>query len=127
MSDFPLKRGDTLILETSIKNDDGSAFDLTGCKVIFTMKRSITDVDFAALAQVSTTSSAPVGGGVVITSPPQNGQCVITVPSAATAGKLPDNEVVLIYDIEVIDTLGRVFTTEDGTVTVDADVTRAIT
>lgn len=125
MPRFNFRRGDTIKLRSQIFGSDKKPLDLTGCKVWFTLKYRVQDSDAAALAQVTTDSSVPVGGGVTILDA-KNGQIGIRVPPAATSG-LADQTWELPYDIQVKDPTEDIATAETGTIIIDADVTRAIT
>ena len=119
-------RGDTIAFTVRVFADEhGHApFDLTGAKVWSTLKVQLSDTDAAALSQVSTAGPPPgpgVPGGVVVTDAP-NGRVLVQHPQSATLG-LPAAVQRLYVDVQVLDALGRTWTVDWGTVTVEPDVT----
>jgi hypothetical protein len=90
-----------------------------------TLKRTVSDPDQLAVAQVtSQPSSAPAGGGISVVSAAA-GQGTVTVPAIATRA-FPDGVVRLVYDVQGQDTSGQIWTVETGTVVVRPDVTSSI-
>jgi hypothetical protein len=120
-------RGDTLVIDYSVKTDalsiptleSGGAFNLTGCKLWFTGKRNVVLAD--NLADFSLTST-PVSG-IVIASV-VGGLVRVTLPPTATR-LLPDGPMIMLYDLQILDSLGRVTTLEIGELTVSPDITRS--
>lgn len=122
--DLEIHRGDTSIFNVDAKRPDPSnpslllPINMTAGKAWFTAKRSVTDVDASAAIALSTATA-----GVAILNA-LGGQLQVTIPAAATVA-LPDDSVVLVYDVQVKDAAGVVTTVQWGKLTVDADVTRA--
>lgn len=124
---IPMYRGDTLEMSVQARRVDPRSgailpYNLTGAKVWITIKRAVDDGDTAALAQVSTVSSTPVGGSVTIDPAPESGWLDIVVPPAATLA-LPAVEQWLVYDVQLLDQLGRVKTILKGRIQILPDVT----
>jgi len=123
-------RGDSIEMAVQVKRADPRTgavlpYNLTSAKVWITIKRDSGDLDTVAIAQVSTTSSSPVGGTVTIASPPESGWVDIVVPSAATVS-LPAVEQWLVYDIQVRDQSAIIKTVARGRIRVLPDVTMAV-
>lgn len=129
MSAFQSSRGDTWTLKVQVTQlPDGApdgAFgvpvNITGYKIYFTVKRYITDPDAYAVFQ---SNSADLTNNVTITDA-LNGKVTCKMPSSKTVN-FPDGQVVLLYDVAVIDLAGNVSTVDSGTVTIVPDVTRAV-
>lgn len=118
MSDLQMYRGDNFVLEVQVAKN-GIRQDITGWFMWFTAKYAYPDPDSCAVTQRTTTD------GIVFTDP-ANGKATITVPPLATRN-FPDGRVTLVYDVQVKDLSGAIWTVESGTLTVAPDVTRAIT
>ena len=93
--------------------------DLTGFRIWFTAKTTYVDPDLRAVAQLDNLAI----GGVTVTNAVQ-GIAIVNMPAIKTAG-FPDAAVMLYYDIQTKDGAGNIKTTENGSVTVFPDVTRA--
>jgi hypothetical protein len=119
-------RGDTLTIDVHCEKPDPATgvllpINLTGAKVWFTAKRFVTDDDLHAKVQVSTT-----GGGVVVVNAP-GGVARVTVPAGSTAPPvLPDDPIDLAYDVQVLEASGALTTVQRGTLTVNPDITLAL-
>lgn len=119
------RRGDTFVLDVQVKRVltagcDAVPVDITGWMMWFTAKFYFEDYDSQAVTQ---RTSAPLGG--IVFTEPSIGKAQITVPSSATLG-FPDAEVKLVYDVQVKDLVGNIFTVEVGEWLVRPDVTRTI-
>lgn len=125
MAKFTFKRGDTIKLTTQILGANGAPLDLTGAKVWWTMKRSFSDLDASAIAQVTTVSSTPPGGGITVTNAAE-GRIAIKCPAEATS-ELTAATHEFVYDIQVKDAVGDIATAETGEIKIEPDVTRATT
>lgn len=91
--------GDTWDLTATILDERGGPFDLTGCTVLFTLKRKSDTAanDNAALCKLST------GSGIVVADP-TSGVAAITVPASVTA-QLSTNRYK--YDVRVVNAGGE--------------------
>jgi hypothetical protein len=116
MASLTMYRGDTLILDCAVTAAGGGAQDLTGCTLTMTAKRSKNDADSAAVFQLTSPS-----GGIVIDSPASLGTGVITVSPSDTADLTRDTK--LVYDVQIEDGSGNIYTSETGTLNVTLDVT----
>jgi hypothetical protein len=118
----PIKRGDdrSLTITATYPADHANAgdpYDLTGDKVVwFTAKRHLSDADEDAVILKET------GEGISVLSPTNTAR--VQIDAADTVG-LPDQEIVLQFDVQVKDGT-EVITIADGTLSVLPDVTRRI-
>lgn len=117
MATYTAYRGDTFSLSLSFTLD-AVAYDLTGATVWFTIKSTYAALlDTTALVQKST------GNGITNVSAPAG--TAVLVASAADMNTLPVNRK-LLYDIQIVDSTGKVYTTELGTITILPEVTRSV-
>jgi len=115
-------RGDSFVFDVQVLQDDGcSPQNITGWTAWFTAKEHYAVPDATASIRLGTASPLT---GIVITSPTE-GKLEIVVPPQSTVN-FPDTTMCLVYDVQVKDGAGRVFTVELGTLSVRPDVTRAI-
>lgn len=105
-------RGDSAQFLLTVKNKDGSPFDLTGWAITMTAKKKKTDV--SPFFQIGT-----VSGDIVIRAPATGGLADITIPQASTTPLTSDT--TLFFDIEVTKALLR-FTVDSGTLFIRYDV-----
>lgn len=117
-----LLRGDTSrVLLRATKLDpltaDMVAINLTGASVQFTAKRQVVDLDELALMRLTTEN-----GGVVVARASE-GIAVAVVPATAFAS-LPDDDLPVLFDAQVVEASGEVTTFMRGTIVVVPDVTR---
>lgn len=122
MADLQMFRGDSTefvvpILRNGIPIDVGTLQNAW-----FTGKLAYAYAD--NLAIISRTL-VPVGG-ISLIAPTSLGQLLVIMDPLQTRG-LPDGPVKLVYDCQVKDAAGLIFTVDAGTLTVLPDVTRAIT
>lgn len=111
-------RGDTNRFEISVTSDlDGSVVDLTGASVWFTLKKSRDDTDENKIFQKT------VGAGVLIADP-AGGVVRVTIEASDSVSLSPLR--LYAYDLQVKTATNDIFTPISGTVSVVADVTRAI-
>jgi hypothetical protein len=54
--DLTWTRGDSGRLDVTVKESDGTAYDLTGCTLFLTVKNALTDADSAAVIRKEVTS-----------------------------------------------------------------------
>jgi len=113
---FTITRGDTYKENWVIKDESGTPINITGGKLYFTLKNSVSDPDPGALQLTSAT-----GEGITITDAP-NGAATMTMTSAQTAAL---NVQTYYYDIQYKSSSGEIFTLARGTMTVESDVTQS--
>jgi hypothetical protein len=116
MTDLTIYRGDTVKLNVAV-TAGGAVFNLTGCTVWFTVKNQYSDPDNQSVFQKSTTN-----GGITITDAP-NGLCQVTIANADTSGE-PDTKVMLLWDCQVKDASGNIYTVNSGNLIILPDVTK---
>jgi len=114
MTDFSIFRGDTVSLDVTV-TASGSAYNLTGCSMWFTAKQRYSDLDAAAVFQKST------GSGITITSP-TFGQATVVISPSDTSG-LSNVKQLLLYDLQVKDASGNIYTVASGNLVVYPEVT----
>lgn len=119
--DLTVKRGNTIVLDLVITNPDGSDRDITGAKVWFTVKRFKSEPDADALIRKGNAHSSLTG--ITLTAPATGGVQIVTEPSETD--ELPD-DFRAWYDVQILETSGRVSTPFEGYLTVAADITRAV-
>ena len=110
---FKSFRGDTLAIDLAVTLG-GTAFDLTGSTLFFTLKRKITDLDADALVQCQT-------GDRLTHTNAAGGLATLRLPAADTA-PMPLN-IPLVADIQVKTAAGEIYTVASGKITFSADVT----
>ena len=91
-------RGADYTINVTITNSDGTAYDLTGCKVYFTMNTSSTP------PSDGTDTTAALQASVSSFSTPTTGIASINVPHSSTATLA---ETTYYYDIKLIDATGN--------------------
>lgn len=124
-----MTRGDSLIFDVNVvKASAGggtSPQDITGWFLWCTLKRTYSDPDQLAVAQVTTApSSVPAGGSLVIVLAVA-GQARVSIPPIATRG-FPDGPTTIVYDVQGRDPAGNIYTIEPGDIVVSPDVTNSI-
>lgn len=108
-------RGDTYIFDSAVVLN-GEAVDITGCSFRVTAKYSYTEDDAEA---VFIKTSNPVDGITILSAP--DGSLRTQLAPADTNG-LPSHQVDLVYDLQMLDATGNVFTLQRGILTVVPDV-----
>lgn len=112
-----MRRGDSRDPTCTVTNADGSAYDLTGAKIWFGAKSQHSLADGSAeIFKVSTTSGHIDVSGNVIT---------IHILPADTVS-MPNRDVRLYYEVQILTTGGKVYTVDSGHLTVLADVVKAV-
>ena len=108
-------QGNSVDIDTAIVHGDTNApYDITNCKIWFTVKNFFTDPDSAALLQVTTNT------GITIISP-ANGLATITLLPTQTQ-LLPTN-INLHCDVQIRTPQGKVYTVWIDTLVVNDKVT----
>lgn len=108
-------RGDTKVLTITVTRD-GQPYDLTGHTLWLTAKRTPTDADSAAVFQLSTTA-----GGITITNAAGGVARAEIAPTHTES--LPAVVNRLVYDVQIADGTGGVYTVASGELVVRPDVT----
>jgi hypothetical protein len=114
-------RGDSATFQSTISNLGISG--LTGSSMWFTVKYAYTDIDAAKIL------SKTVGNGITIVQAGGsgiNGIVNISINPADTAN-VPEQQITLVWDLQMKDTNGVVTTVDKGTLVVSPDVTQATT
>lgn len=111
-------RGDSTIFYVTC-TEDGAAVDLTGCKLWFTVKRNLSDLDVDAIIRRTTDTAM----GIVVATP-QTGIAVITLDPVQTVTLL--RAETLFWDIQVRTFAGLINTAASGLMDVALDVTRGM-
>jgi hypothetical protein len=109
-------RGDTRVININALQADGiTPLDLTGSKVYFTLNASNTPTDdtSAALQKTTITHIAPTLG-----------QTSITINPTDTQTLIPQS---YFYDIQILDTNGRVTSIKKDVFIINSDITRTNT
>lgn len=113
-----ITRGDTTTLNVSCFQTDGvTPLNITGYTLWFTAKYVVADADPGVFQKTTT------AGGITITNAAGGIATVSLVPTdtSSLAG------VVLLWDLQGKDPSGNITTLASGTLTITADITRAIT
>ncbi len=118
MSTLTMFHGDTPTFSATISNLSSSG--LAGCELWMTAKRAATDPDSAAVFQKPNASWVIDQTGNASTP----GIAHVQLANADTAS-LPLYPVALVYDIQLKDASGDIYTIDSGTLTVTPDVTQA--
>lgn len=106
-------RGDDINLNLTFKDQDGTAINITGFKVYFTVKRRLGDGDSAALLSADVTShTQPVLGKTIVLLAHSNTDDI--------------SEGTYYYDLQLKDTGGNISSTKRGVFNVVEDVTKRI-
>lgn len=120
MSDLSMYRGDDDDFTITALDATGAAVDLTGTTLIWTVKRSRTDPDSAAVIQKKSSD----GGITILTqSGATLGQATINLAAADTSPLT--HQTMGYWDLQVVDAAGKVQTLSTGTLMILLDVTVA--
>ena len=109
-------RGDDSSINTTFKNSDGTAFNITGYTVLFTVKKEC-DIDVVD----TTDTKALIKKTVTSHSSPTTGQTIIPLTSADT-NQLPG---IYYWDLQLVKS-GIVSSTQRGEFEVTTDITRRV-
>lgn len=113
-AELKMIRGDTYG-RTLIVFQDGQYFDLSECSVRMTFKWDYDDDDADAFLILTE------GDGITVNDP-THGQFQFLIQPADTEGLEP-RKIDLVYDAQVVDNLGNVYTVSYGKLTIIPDVT----
>jgi hypothetical protein len=114
MADFTLSRGDTIKLNVAV-TASGSVYSLVGSSMWFTAKYSYSDPDSSAVFQKT------IGSGITLTDA-VNGKATVLILPTDTSG-LANAKVMLVYDLQVKDASGNIYTVARGNLIFLPDVT----
>ncbi len=109
MTTLNIFRGDTINIDVTIQDSNGTAVDITGYTFFFTVKTTKSDKDADAIITKDVTSHTA----------PASGQTRITLSSTQTAVAVG----VHYYDIQMKDTSDVITTIVDGKFIVNQDIT----
>jgi hypothetical protein len=107
-ADLTWTRGDSGRLDVSVKQADGTAYDLTGATLFLTVKNALTDADSAAVIRKEVVAHDDATQG-------QSHFAIATTDNATNGRRF--------YDVQLKDAAGGVFTLFGGLWNVTADVT----
>lgn len=110
-------RGESLVFDSRVTNENGAPYDLTGAKLWMTAKYTYAHQDSDAVFQLTT------GDGITIQNAVQ-GKIEVNVDPTRTR-LMPDGINNLVYDIKLKDQNGRQLIIEAGTLKVKPSATRA--
>jgi hypothetical protein len=107
-ADLCWTRGDSGRLDVSVKQANGTAYDLTGATLFLTVKNALTDNDAAAVIRKEVTAHDDAAQG-------QSHFAIATTDNATNGRRF--------YDVQLKDAAGGVFTLFGGLWNVTQDVT----
>lgn len=115
MTALEIFRGDTVNIDLTIKDSDGSALDITGYTFFFTAKENKSDTDANALITKNVTTHLKPDG----TDGTSTGQSRITLSKTQTDVEIGNH----YYDIQMRDTSSRITTLTADRFNVKQDIT----
>jgi len=113
MSKITVIRGDDVTLNATFKDENGTAINITGYTVFFTVKSDLT---------ATTDTGALISKTVTGHSSPTTGQTTVSLTSTDT--NLAEGNYY--YDFQTKDGSNKISSTDRGTFVVKTDVTRRI-
>lgn len=122
MTHLSAVRGDTWLYSATIPNAAGGPYNLVGCTLWFTIKRNRADADADAAARLYWVHGGASAGINVAT--PGLGVATIKLTQAQTGAM---TNVGYVYDLQLKDAAGDVWTVDEGTFGVRLDVTQRVT
>lgn len=117
-TNITMTRGDTVSLTLAVTLS-GDPFPLGGSSLWFTVKTKFTDNDDEAILQKT------IGSGIDVTGPDQ-GLATITILPIDTSG-LSAVKTILVWDVQLKDGDGKIYTISSGNLIVNPDVTISVT
>jgi|SRR6188474_2448697 len=115
-----LVAGDTFRHTATVKKKNGDLYNLAGCSVWWTVKSSLSipDDDAEVFAYWKD------GGdfSMITVEDPPTGKVTVRIPSVITSTL---SSIPYLYNLQVVDLVGDVFTVDEGTLTVRGQVTVA--
>jgi hypothetical protein len=112
---------DDRTLSVTANYEDGSAADLTGAKMWFTVKEKASDPDTAALIEKRNTAAGGSDSEIKITNPTGGAAEVYIVPDDTDE----INPGIYSYDVQVMLASGKTYTIVRDRITFKEDVTKA--
>ena len=116
MTDLSMYRGDNKTWTLTFKDGNGTAIDITGYTIFFTVKNQNAYVD-----STSDTTDGLVQKTIVNHTSPSTGVSVLNIVPADTSSLSP---TTYKYDMQLKDDSGSILTFIEGNFEVLADVTR---
>jgi len=116
VADFIIYRGDTVVLSVTVTVKE-EEYSLVGAEIWFTAKPSYSTLDAAAQFQKT------IGDGIAVTDAAK-GKFTVTI-SATDTYSMASSKTILLYDCQVKESGGNVYTIASGNIIVMPDVTRA--
>jgi len=117
MSDLAITRGDDRIFDLHVATASGTAADLDGVSLWFTVKEDVYDPDSHAVFQKT------IGSGINVIDEP-GGYVEIVIDRTDTVNlRARYLGVPLVWDVQLKDAIGEVQTVDSGTLTIDPDIT----
>lgn len=113
MADLTATKGDTWPITVTITDSAGAAVDITGGKLYFTVKTKYSDADSDAVITMTQTSHDS----------PTNGISSFDVTSTSTINV---NEGTYVFDLQLKDVTGQIFTVKRGTILVNSHATISV-
>lgn len=107
-ADLTWTRGDSGRLDVTVKDTNGTAYNLTGATLFLTVKNALTDADSAAVIRKEVTSHDNAAGGL--------SHFDLATTDNATAG-------TRYYDVQLKDSTNKIYTLFGGLWKVLSDVT----
>lgn len=115
MAKISIIRGDSRTITVNVTNSSGSAFDLTGCTVYFTVNATTSPTDDTSASIQKSTSSF---------SSPTSGVATITLTHTDTDSLTPGT---YFYDVQLKDSSSNITSLKQDKFVITADITRRIT
>jgi hypothetical protein len=109
-------RGDTRTFTITVKNPDGSAYDLTSCFLWFSVRQYVGASGYVF--------QKTLGNGITVDDP-LTGVATVTVDPTDTAG-LPSVEQHLRWDVQIKTGALQIFTLNYGELIIAADITTEV-
>ncbi len=121
IQNFTVDQGSSLQVTFTLKNPDGSLFDLTGCTAELMVRQTYP---------AQTLIDASTANGKLVIATPTSGVIVWNIvptdtPETIKFAQTTDDTVDFIYDMKVTTGTGEVYTPVEGTLTVNRAVTHA--
>ena len=116
MSLLSMTRGDTRTWTVTVKNADGTPFDLTSCKMWF----SVRDYPGAPAYVFQKTSDSD---GITFGGNPALGIATVGPIATGDTSTLAAKELRLAFDVQLKTTDGEIFTLDSGALIVTPDIT----
>lgn len=124
MAQLSMKRGDSAVFTGTVVMVPGSTpRDITGDTLYFTCKTNSTQPDGEAAIQKSALMPGSEGVDIFSTAP-ETGVYFIKLDPEDTDDLAQGGSVQYNYDVQLVTSDGDVWTIEEGTLTINPDITR---